>query len=88
MRHDFFGTITCPEGFGFASAGTSVVASSEYHRKQAELLAGLALSEPDQVKAAQLSLLALEHRNLADRLAASQSLQPPRSNQDSNRDRT
>jgi hypothetical protein len=64
------------------------VASSEYHRKQAEILAGLALTEPDQAKAAQLSLLARQHRDLADELEASQSLQPPHpSNDDDNRDR-
>jgi hypothetical protein len=44
--------------------------SSEYHRKQAEILAGLALTEPDQTKATRLSLLALEHRTLADKLVA------------------
>jgi hypothetical protein len=63
------------------------VASSEYHRKQAEILAGLALTEPDQAKAAQLSLLALEHRDLADKLEPSQSLQPPHPSHDDNRDR-
>jgi hypothetical protein len=63
------------------------VASSEYHRKQAEILAGLALTEPDQAKAAQLSLLALEHRDLADKLEASQSLQSPQPSHDDNGDR-
>jgi hypothetical protein len=62
------------------------VASSEYHRKQAEILAGLALTEPDQAKAAQLSLLALEHRDLADNPEAGQSLQPPQPSQDDNHD--
>jgi hypothetical protein len=46
------------------------MASSEYHRKQAEILAGLALTEPDETKATRLSLLALEHRTLADQLVA------------------
>jgi hypothetical protein len=63
------------------------VASSEYHRKQAEILAGLALTEPDQAKAAQLSLLALQHRDLAEKPEASQSLQSPYPNNDDNRDR-
>jgi hypothetical protein len=43
------------------------VASSEYHRKQAEILAGLALTAPDEIKAARLNLLALEHRALVDK---------------------
>jgi hypothetical protein len=58
------------------------VASSEYHRKQAEILAGLALTEPDQAKAAQLSLLALQHRDLVDKLETSQTLPPPSSGDD------
>jgi hypothetical protein len=37
------------------------MADAEYHRKQAEILAGLALSTPDQKEAAGLSLLAAEH---------------------------
>jgi hypothetical protein len=72
--------------FQLACNGASVVASSEYHRKQAEILAGLALTEPDQAKAAQLSLLALEHRDLADKPEAAQSRQPPQPSQDDNRE--
>jgi hypothetical protein len=87
MRHNFIGTITSVGCFGLCS-GASVVASSEYHRKQAEILAGLALTEPDQAKAAQLSLLALQHRDLADKLEASQSLpQPPYPSHDDRGDR-
>jgi hypothetical protein len=37
------------------------MADAEYHRKQAEILAGLALSTSDQKEAAGLSLLAAEH---------------------------
>jgi hypothetical protein len=59
------------------------LASSEYHRKQAEILAGLALSAHDDTKAAQLSLMAMEHKALADKLEASQSLaRPPRARVD------
>lgn len=46
------------------------MATSEYHRKQAEILAGLALSAPDRATAAQFSLLALEHRDLAEKREA------------------
>jgi hypothetical protein len=63
------------------------MASSEYHRKQAEILAGLALTAPDEAKATQLTLLALEHRALADKLQASQLLpRPPPRSGDHNRD--
>jgi hypothetical protein len=37
------------------------MADAEYHRKQAEILAGLALSTSDRREAAGLSLLAAEH---------------------------
>jgi hypothetical protein len=80
-----FASVGC---FGLRCSGASVVASSEYHRKQAEILAGLALTEPDQAKATQLSLLALQHRDLADKLEAGQSLQSRHSSHDDNRDRT
>ena len=43
------------------------MASSEYHRKQAEILAGLALTAPDEAKATRFTLLALEHRALVDK---------------------
>jgi hypothetical protein len=61
------------------------MASSEYHRKQAEILAGLALTAPDEAKAIRLTLLALEHHTLADKLQASQLLSrpPPVSGDDS-----
>jgi hypothetical protein len=38
------------------------MASSDYHRKQAEILAGLAVTALDKAKASRLSLLAMEHR--------------------------
>jgi hypothetical protein len=54
------------------------MASSEYHRKQAEILAGLALTAADRAKAAQLNLLALQHRARVGKPEPSQSLpQPP-----------
>jgi hypothetical protein len=68
------------------------MASSEYHRKQAEILAGLALTEPDETKATRLSLLALEHRTLADQLVADElkanqsSLRSPASSATDNHD--
>jgi hypothetical protein len=37
------------------------MADAEYHRKQAKILAGLALSTSDRKEAAGLSLLAAEH---------------------------
>ena len=43
------------------SVGIAVMADAEYHRKQAEILAGLALSTSDKKEAAGLSLLAAEH---------------------------
>jgi hypothetical protein len=42
------------------------MADAEYHRKQADLLAGLALSTSDKQEAAGLSRLAAEHMNRAD----------------------
>jgi hypothetical protein len=65
------------------------MASSEYHRKQAEILAGLALTAPDEAKATRFTLLALEHRALVDKREPSRSRspsrpQPPRA--DDNRD--
>jgi hypothetical protein len=65
------------------------MASSEYHRKQAEILAGLALTAPDEAKATRFTLLALEHRALVDKRESSRSRlpsrpQPPRA--DDNRD--
>jgi hypothetical protein len=61
------------------------MASSQYHRKQAEILAGLALTAPDETKATRLTLLALEHHALAEKLEASQLLSrpPPLSGDDS-----
>jgi hypothetical protein len=58
------------------------MASPEYHRKQAEILAGLALTALDETKAAQLNLLALQHRALVGKRETSRSLPqplPPRS---------
>jgi hypothetical protein len=59
------------------------MASSEYHRKQAEILAGLALTAPDGIKAAQLSLLALQHRALVGARDPGRSLPPPPRSDDS-----
>jgi hypothetical protein len=59
------------------------MATSEYHRKQAEILAALALTALDRTKAAQFSLLALEHRDLAEKREATPSLSaslPPAGN--------
>jgi hypothetical protein len=42
------------------------VPSAEYHLRQAEIAAGLALAQSDPDKAAALNLLALEHYNKAD----------------------
>jgi hypothetical protein len=65
------------------------MASSEYHRKQAEILAGLALTAPDEAKAIRFTLMALEHHALADKLEASQLLsRPPRPGGDDSRSRT
>jgi hypothetical protein len=64
------------------------MASSEYHRKQAEILAGLALAAPDEVMSARLSLLALEHHALAGKRDPGQSRSmPPPSRGDDSRDR-
>jgi hypothetical protein len=52
------------------------MATSEYHRKQAEILAGLALTAPDRTTAAQFSLLALQHRDRADKRENSPSPSP------------
>ena len=63
------------------------MASSEYHRKQAEILAGLALTALDEAKATLFNLLALEHRALVDKREPSRLLprpSPPRA--DDNRD--
>jgi hypothetical protein len=63
------------------------MASPEYHRKQAELLAGLALTSPDPTKAERLSLLALEHHALAGKREPGQSpSSPPPLRGDHNRD--
>jgi hypothetical protein len=62
------------------------MASPEYHRKQAELLAGLALTSPDPAKAEQLSLLALEHHALARNREPGQSPSPLPSSGDHNSD--
>lgn len=40
--------------------------SSDYHLKQAQIALRMALVEPDMVKAARLSLLALNHFNEAE----------------------
>jgi hypothetical protein len=42
--------------------------SSEYHREQAKILAGLALSTPDPIKADQYKLAAMEHLERAQAL--------------------
>jgi hypothetical protein len=63
------------------------MASSEYHRKQAEILAGLALTAPDEAKATRFSLLALEHRARVDKREPSRALlRPPPPGADDNRD--
>jgi hypothetical protein len=69
-------------------SGESELANSEYHRKQAEILAGLALTAHDDTKAAQLSLMAMEHKALADKLQASESLPRPPRARDDNLDRS
>lgn len=53
------------------------MASQEYHRKQAEILAGLALTAPDPAKAARLSLMALEHHVLAGKRDPARAASPP-----------
>jgi hypothetical protein len=53
------------------------MASPEYHRKQAEILAGLALTAPDPAKAARLSLMALEHHVQAGKHDPGRSATPP-----------
>jgi hypothetical protein len=62
------------------------MASPEYHHKQAELLAGLALTSPDPVKAEQLSFLALEHHALAGKRKPGQLPSSPPSSADHNHD--
>jgi hypothetical protein len=52
--------------------------SPKYHRKQAELLAGLALSTGDTAKADQFKLAAMEHLERAQALEAEAS-PPPKS---------
>jgi hypothetical protein len=42
--------------------------SSEYHREQAKILAGLALSTPDPIKADWYKLAAMEHLERAQAL--------------------
>jgi len=46
--------------------GDGPVASPEYHLRQAEVVARLALAESDPEKAAALHLLALEHYDKAE----------------------
>jgi hypothetical protein len=53
--------------------------SPKYHRKQAELLAGLALSTEDTAKADQFKLAAMEHLERAQALEAAQASPPPKS---------
>lgn len=63
------------------------MASSEYHRKQAEILAGLALTALDETKATRFNLLALEHRALVDKREPSRSpLRPSPPRADDNHD--
>jgi hypothetical protein len=63
------------------------MASSEYHCKQAEILAGLALAALDEAKAAQLSLLALQHRAMVSKREPGRLLpQPPPPRSDDNRE--
>ena len=62
------------------------MASSAYHRKQAEILAGLALTAPDRATANQFSLLALEHRNLAEQRNPDALLIPRDLSEDDNRE--
>jgi hypothetical protein len=58
------------------------VPSAEYHLRQAETAARLALAEPDPEKAAALNLLALEHYSKAEQAGteatATQADEPPR----------
>jgi hypothetical protein len=57
------------------------MADAEYHRKQAEILAGLALTTSDRKEAAGLSLLAAEHlvkaENSSGKSVDHQAPQPP-----------
>jgi hypothetical protein len=63
------------------------MASSEYHRKQAEVLVGLALTARDEAKASRFNLLALEHRAQVDKREPGRSLpRPPPRRADDNRD--
>jgi hypothetical protein len=63
------------------------MASSEYHRKQAEILAGLALTALDEAKASGFNLLALEHRARVDKREPSRSFSRSQSpHEDDNRD--
>ena len=41
--------------------------SEEYHLKQAQIAAQMALAEPDRAKSARLQLLALEHFEKAEK---------------------
>lgn len=47
------------------------MASSEYHHRQAQIAARLALCEPDRTKAARLNLLSLEHLEKAAKAKSS-----------------
>ena len=49
-----------------AYGGHRQMASSDYHLKQAQIALRMALVEPDVVKAARLSLLALNHFDKAE----------------------
>ena len=70
-------------GFTWHHNGKALImASPEYHRKQAEILAGLALTAPDETKAARLSLLALEHHAQASWRETTPNPPPPPSGDD------
>jgi hypothetical protein len=62
------GTIIHPDAF--AVRVECDMPSSEYHLKQGRVFAGLALAEPDVVRATQLNLLALEHFDKAAKAKA------------------
>jgi len=46
------------------------LAGSDYHRKQAEILAALALTEANELRAAELSKMAAKHQAMVDTLDA------------------
>ena len=52
--------------------------TAEYHLKQAQLAAGMALAEPDKSKSARLNLLALEHFDKAEKAKARAGKRPSR----------